>query len=252
MRGARRIARALAETLTRPARVLFTAATLFPLLLFAWVALGSDVEANWAAIYLSAAAPMAALALRPLGRWVLAAACANLLLVTLYAFHAATDALPLPSSQERILRDTHGFDDLADYLAGLSAPVIADRYPFAAMINFYQPQLAVVQWPGITRPSEYLRGRIVPLPRLADLQQTGFWLLARKFQAPQIPGFAAHATRTLYDCRGKPMRVLEGAQDYHRGAHCPQPLHVWRLYRYQRTRTGDDSALSSPSARPPS
>jgi hypothetical protein len=239
--GPRRIIRDLRASLGRPARALFTAATLFPLLLFGFVALGSDVEANWAAMYLTAAAPIAAVALRPLGRWALAAAATNLLLVTLYAVHAATDLLPLPPSQERILRDTHGFDALADYLAGLSAPVVADRYPFAAMINFYQPRLAVVQWPGITRQSEYLRGRIVPLPRLADLHRTGFWLLARKFQPPSIPGFASDATRSLYDCRGQPLRVLDGARDYYRGAHCQEPLHVWRLYHYRSS--GDAPGL---------
>ena len=231
--GPRRILRDLGASLTRPGRVLLGAAAAFPLLLFGLVALGSDVEANWAAMYLTGAAPIAAVALRPLGRWVLAAVAANLLLITLYAVHAATDLLPLPSSQERILRDTHGFDALSDYLVGLEAPVVADRYPFVAMINFYQPQLAVVQWPGITRPSEYLRGQIVPLPRLADLQRTGFWLLARKFQPPPIPGFESDATRTLYDCRDKPIRVLDGARDYHRGAHCREPLHVWRLYHYR-------------------
>jgi 4-amino-4-deoxy-L-arabinose transferase-like glycosyltransferase len=231
--GPRRMIRDLRATLTPPARALFTAGALFPLVLFGAVALVSDVEANWAAMYLTAAAPIAAAALRPLGRWVLAAAATNLLLVTLYAFHAATDLLPLPPSQERILRDTHGFDALAVYLEGLSAPVVADRYPFAAMINFYQPRLAVVQWPGITRPSEYLRGRIVTLPRLADLQRTGFWLLARKFQPPSIPGFESDATRSLYDCRGQTLRVLDGARDYYRGAHCREPLHVWRLYHYR-------------------
>ena len=218
--------------LTPQARSLFGAAALFPLLFFGLVALGSDVEANWAALYLVAAAPFLALLLQPMRRWALAAAAANLLLASVYALHAATGCPPLPDSAQRIVRESHGFAALAAHAATLPAPVLADRYQFAAMLNFHQPRLEVTQWPGITRPSEYGRGRITPAPSLEALQRSGFWLVSRKFSPPRIPGFEAVATHSAYACPGAPLRVLEHAAGWEAGG-CTDPANVWRLYRYR-------------------
>lgn len=210
---------------SRPARVLLTAATVFPLAFFGLVSLVSEVEANWPVMYLLSAAPLAAVWLRPLGRWVLAASAVNVLLVSLYAFHAATDALPLPDSQNRILRETHGFAELARVAAGLDAPVYADRYQTTAMLRFYQPDLGVSQWPGLTRPSEYLEGQIAP--RVDPSEVTGpFWLVTRFGAPPRIPGFQVERQRVLFDCAGQSLQ--EGVS-----APCRRPLHTWRLYRYR-------------------
>ena len=230
--GPRRIRADLSRTFDRPARALLAAGTLFPLLFFATVALISEVEANWSALYLIAAAPIAAIMLRPMARWVVKAAVVNLLLVSLYAFHAATALLPLPHSAERIMRETHGYDALASHAAGLQGPIFADRYPFAAMLNFHQPGLEVAQWPGITRPSEYERGRIAPIPSLGDLRQSGFWLVSRKFAPPTIPGFDAVETQMLFDCAGEPLRIVQGDAGFEHSPCGDQWQHVWRIYRY--------------------
>jgi len=213
--------------LTTPGRTLLLAASLFPLGFFALVALISEVEANWPAMYLLGAAPLAALWLRRARFWAWMAALANLALVTLYAFHAATAALPLPDSQNRILRETHGFAELAGIAAGLDAPVQADRYQLTAMLRFHQPDLtATSQWPGLTRPSEYLRGRIAPQvePRTVTAP---FWLLTRSGAPPEIPGFRVTTERRLFDCPGRPLS--EDAEPP-----CRRPLHRWSLYRYER------------------
>ncbi len=139
-----------ASSLAPHARILLIAATLFPLVFFGLVATISSVEANWPVMSLLTAAPLAALWMRRIRGWVLAAALANVLLVSLYVVHAATGALPLPDSQNRILRETHGFADLAQIAAGLDAPVYADRYQTTAMLRFYQPGLGISQWPGLT------------------------------------------------------------------------------------------------------
>ncbi|MGB5737232.1 MAG: glycosyltransferase, partial [Thiohalocapsa sp.] len=229
--GPRRIRRDLSAALARPARALLTAGILVPLLLFGSVALISDVEANWSALYLACAAPVAAVVLRPVARWALVAAATNLLLVSLYAFHAATALLPLPTSTDRIMRETHGYAALADHAASLPGPVFADRYPFAAMLNFYRPELAAPQWPGITRPSEYGRGRIAPIPSLEAVRRSGFWLVAYKFSPPEIPGFTAIATQSLFDCKGQPLQVLSGGVGWDAAA-CEAPYHAWRIYHY--------------------
>jgi hypothetical protein len=226
---------------------LLGAAALFPLGLFALVALGSEVEANWAAPYLVGAAPFVALLLqrcrsrsgteqgrRCAGGWALLAAGGNLVLISVYVLHAVTAFPPLPDAAGRALRESRGFEELAAYAARLPEPepVLADRYQFAAMLNFYQPQLAVSQWPGITRPSEYGRGQIAPLPDPDRLRQTGFWLLARKFSPPEITGFESVETRSLYSCPDGRFSVVDGAASWEAGG-CPNPSNVWRLYRYQ-------------------
>ena len=214
--------------LTIPGRMLLLAASLFPLGFFALVALISDVEANWPAMYLLGAAPLVALRLRRVRRWAWTAALANLALVTLYAVHAATAALPLPDSQSRLLRETHGFAELAEIAAGLDAPVHADRYQLTAMLRFHRPAdlAATSQWPGLTRPSEYLRGRIAP--RLDPQTVTApFWLLTRSGAPPELPGFSVTVARRLFDCPGRPLS--EGTEPP-----CRRPLHRWSLYRYER------------------
>jgi len=240
--GLGRIRRDLSTSIAAPARVLLSAGTLTPLLLFAAVALISDVEANWAVLYLTCAAPIAAVMLRPLTRWAMLAAAMNLLLLSLYAFHAATALLPLPQAAERrIMRETQGYAALADHAANLPGPVFADRYPFAAMLNFYRPDLKVAQWPGITRPSEYGRGRITPIPSLAAVRGSGFWLLAYKFSPPVIPGFEAVATISLFICPRQPLKVVDGGAGWD-AAGCEQPYHGWRIYQYVA-----DSSESEPA-----
>jgi hypothetical protein len=206
------------------ARPLLNAAALFPLAFFALVATSSAVEANWPAMYLLAAPAVLAPGLRGASRWVLTAAAGNLILASLYAVHAATGSLPLPDSANRILRETHGFRELAAMAAGLDAPVYADRYQLAAALRFYQPDLRTSQWPGIARPSEYLRGVIAP--RVGAETQTGpFWLLSRLPNPPAIQGFAATEQRRLYDCPA--LLLAETAEPP-----CANPVHRWQLYRY--------------------
>jgi 4-amino-4-deoxy-L-arabinose transferase-like glycosyltransferase len=230
--GVRRLRSDLSAAFDRPARTLLAASILFPLAFFAAVALISDVEPNWSALYLIAAAPVAAVAMRPIVRWAVLAVALNLLLVSLYALHAATALLPLPHAAERIMRETHGYDALTAHVATLPGPYFADRYPFAAMLNFHRPGLEVAQWPGITRPSEYERGQIAPIPSLGELEQSGFWLVSRKFTPPTIPGFVAVETQMLFDCAGEPLRIVQGDAGFEHSPCGDQWQHVWRIYRY--------------------
>ncbi|MEA3277372.1 MAG: glycosyltransferase family 39 protein [Pseudomonadota bacterium] len=226
--------RDLAATLDRQAGTLLAAATFFPLLLFGLIAGFSEVEPNWPGMYLISAAPLVAIVLERLWKWALAAAAGNLLLVSLYAFHGATGALPLPASHERILRETHGYAELAEKAAELEGIVFADRYQIAAMLRFYQPDLPVTQWPGITRPSEYLRGSVAEPITLGDIEQAGgFWLITRNSLPPTLPGFHAHSGTVLYDCKGMSLKPTKGSGASEEAPPCDKPLHVWRLYRYR-------------------
>lgn len=233
--------------LAQPARALLLAAALFPLLLFGVVASFSEVEPNWPAMYLPAAAALLVVWLRPKPAASLVAALANLLLLSLYAFHAATGALPLGDGQNRVLRETHGFSELAERVARLPGPVFADRYQLAAMLNFYQQRHQVSQWPGLKRPSEYSRGRIAPLPKMASLRRSGFWLLGNRATPVVIPGFSGQVVEVFIDCAGQSLLAAPwsefGQPDHEPTAQatlpmrnattCAKPLHQWWLLWYR-------------------
>jgi hypothetical protein len=216
----------------RHAQPLLITATLFPLGFFAVIASFSAVEANWPAVYLLTAAPLLSAWLRNQRRWLIGAALANVLLVTLYAAHAATGALPLPDALNRILRETHGFAELAQIVSTLDAPVYADRYQTTALLRFYQPQQEISQWPELSRPSEYLRGEIAPRVEPATMQQP-FWLVTRRMTPPALTGFGCTTARQIFDCATLPVQEATVAP-------CSQPLHIWQLYRYE------PSAISVP------
>ena len=212
---------------------LLWAGTLFPLAFFAGIAALSTPEANWPIVYLLCAAPLLAAALRPVRTWVWVGAGANVALVTLYAVHAATAVLPFGEGTDRILRETHGYPELALRVQDLNGPVFAGSYQIASMLRFYLPDRPVTQWPGITRPSEYLRGVIAPTPPLASLTDAGgFWLVQRRSNPAEIPGFAPREIRVLIDCKGAGLVETTPGSPQEANPPCRRPLHVWQLVRY--------------------
>ena len=212
---------------------LLWAGVLFPLAFFGWIATLGSPEPNWPAMYLLSAAPLAAQALSRVAVWVWAAAAGNALLLTLYAWHAATAALPLGDGADRILRETHGYPELAARAAALKGLVFADGYQTAAMLRFYQPDLAATQWPGVTRPSEYLRGVIAAPVGLEQIRRAGgFWLVGRRSDPPQIAGFVAQAPRVLIDCKGAGLVEVAAGSPAEANPPCRRPLHRWQLVRY--------------------
>jgi hypothetical protein len=212
------------------------AGALFPLLFFAWIASLGAPEPNWPAMYLLSAAALAAPPLARFAAWVCAAAAGNALLVSLYALHAATATLPLGRSADRILHETHGYRELAERAAALDAPVFADGYQTAAMLRFYQPGLAATQWPGVSRPSEYLRG-VIAAPIGPDQIRTAgsFWLVGRQSSLPSITGFTPQTPRVLIDCKGMPLTEVALGSRLETEPPCPHPLHRWQLVRYAAT-----------------
>lgn len=220
-----------APALVRPVavRALLVAGTVFPLGFFALVAAFSPVQPNWAILYLVTAVPLLVAGLGKFARSLLVTAGINLLLVSVYVFHARTGLLPLPDKQQRILYETHGFAALAAELAALPGPVFADRYQLVAMMRFYAPGLEITQWPGLFRPSEYLRGRLRPLADPEAVARAGgFWLLSRDPYRPAIPGFRLDRQRVLYDCLHQGPREALADQP----EPCPAPIHRWWLVRY--------------------
>jgi hypothetical protein len=169
---------------------------------------------------------------RPVVLWAAVAAAGNMLLLSLYAAHAATAALPLPQAAERVLRETHGYAPLAHHLRSIPGPIFVDRYQTAAMLNFYGTGRQVSQWPGLTRPSEYGRGHIAPLPDSAALHESGFVLVVWKYAVPEIENFSLTEASTVFDCRGQPLHIVPkiGWPD---DSPCGEDwVHIWRVLHY--------------------
>lgn len=224
----------LRGTLDDTALELLVTATLVPLGFFGLISGLSNVEPNWPGVYLLSAAPLAAIALRRTPGLTLAAAGLNVLVISVYVIYAATGFPPLPSRLERIARETHGYKELAMRAAQLHAPVFADRYQLTAMLHFYAPGLDVGQWPGITRPSEYLLGAVAKPPSLAVIDRAGgFYLITSRPVSPTIPGFRVHGEQELYDCRDLGLEAVGGATP-----RCEKPIHVWHLFRYRPATPG--------------
>ncbi len=98
------------------------------------------------------------------------------------------------------------------------------------MLRFYQPGLTISQWPGLTRPSEYLLGQIAP--RVDPATQTGpFWLVTRRAVPPILPGFTSAGGRTFYDCAGAPLAESAAPP-------CARPVHEWHLYHFNQSPAG--------------
>jgi len=210
------------------AQALLVTGSLFPLAFFALVATFSEVEPNWPVMYLSAAAPLVALAASRLRMWVTAAG-GNLLLVGLYVLHGSTGILPLPDGYNRILRETHGYSELAQRVASLPGPLFSDRYQIVAMTRFYAPHRQIAQWPGLSRPSEYLRGVIAPVVTREQVEQAdGFRYVGRRVLPMEIPGFRPRSQSSLFYC------MNDGLVEVPTGAPrpCPDPLHRWQLFAY--------------------
>jgi hypothetical protein len=132
------------------------------------------------------------------------------------------------------LRETHGYRALAAHVETLgSERLFADRYQTAAMLNFYGAGAPASQWPGLTRPSEYGLGRIVPIPSVEELRAKGFTLVSWKFWVPGIAGYEPVEAETVFDCRGRALHAVPGIA-WPDASPCGDDwLHVWRVLRYE-------------------
>lgn len=205
-----------------------------PLFIFGIISLFSKVEANWSAMYIVGASALAARYLTPWIKRPAVFAAVNALVVGIVVAHANTGFLPLREHRDRIMAETHGYEKLGELAAQLTGPVFSDSYQIASMLRFYQPELKIRQWPGITRDSEFLRR-----PELADLTYTDvragrvFYLITTDLVPPRIPGFSPLELSQLRDCKGSPLQVVTVEDAVDPETRCKALIHEWYLVRYE-------------------
>lgn len=226
------------ESLTT--RILIHSSVWVPLIFFGMLSPFSKVEANWSAMYIVGAAYLWVPFVLPASttRGLIAAA-ANMLLVGLLVAHARFPFLPLKG--DRILRETYGYQALGMTLAELPGPVFVESYQLFSMIKFYQPQLLLRQWPGLTRDSEATRNPVYFERTQDDMSKAGgFWLLINQLPAPKIIPYQALSLSLLRDCKSTKLQVItdprvanSGGSDWTNSL-CPKPVRTLYLVQYGR------------------
>lgn len=210
----------------------FKIACFVPLLLFLLLSLKGKIEANWAALYLMGAAPLLAYQAVRLGRHVMLGLCfsgfLNALLLGLVCLHTQKPFLPI--SKDRILRETHGYQELSEKVRSLGEPILADSYQITAMLRYYLPELSIAQWPHITRPSEFVRNpKFTEGFSWEDLKQKKtFWLVTTHENPILFPSFKESQRKSLLDCRDLFYVQSENLVP------C-EAIHHWHLVQYTYT-----------------
>ena len=214
-------------------RPLLVAAVVVPLAFFALVSLRSHVEATWPAVYVVGAAPL--LATFCARRLRLTVGLAGLNAVLLLALAAYVRAPIGCRADARIVREVQGYRELAALLdARLEGPVFGDRHQLVSELNFHAPRLALQQWPGIGRPSEYVRRPEWNHHTVESLTAAGgLWLVVERPLPPRLPGFTPVNGFVAYYCLGSGLITVDAFTGDEFRAPCPgRTVHRWLAVRY--------------------
>jgi len=218
---------------TNPAvRSLLMASAIVPLAFFAIASLWISIEPNWMALYIVGAAALFAASCGERLRVTIICAVVNAALVL---SAAAYTRVPLGAgSNNRMLRETRGYHELALWLGALKGPIFADRHQLIAELNYHAPQLRVRQWPGLLRPSEYLRRAAWAPDTVESLRAAGgFWVVTRKAILRRLPGFQPVEAFAAHDCLGTGLVTVRAFSTAKFQKPCPgHAVHEWIVVRY--------------------
>jgi len=223
--------------------VLLIAATVLPVAFFGLFALQTKVEANWAGVHVVGLSALAAPWLAKRMGIALGSGAVNVALVILATLHAA-GSLRFDSKgrPDRILKETAGYEELANWIEyhrlgkGLDVPLplFADSYQITSQLGFHAPAIKLMQWPGITRPSEFTRGaHWYGEGELQLATKDGFQIITTDLTPPRIPGFTPAAMLQLRFCLPNSIEVIDESEVQSAVPSCAKPLRRWQLISYQ-------------------
>lgn len=211
------------------------AAFWFPLLLFTMLAPFTKIEANWPAMHMAAGALLLVKHEAP-SQWVVRSIAVAHATVAIVLVLLASHLNFFPRARDnRLVVETAGYDQLAA-LVQKSLPdrkLAVDSYQLKSAFAVRAPNIMTVQWPGITRPSEYTRGSADD--RAAEkifLESDGFSLLSFDELPLELPGFTPKDLRGIRSC---PDGSLGEYGINHPVLPCEKGLRDWWITTYQRT-----------------
>ena len=211
---------------------LFFYSALIPLLIFLMFAANGKVEANWAAMYVFGAVPLLVQCFRPNFWLSVLGASLNVTLLIFAAHYARSPGMGVKAKFDRILKETYGYEKLSQFEKLQTKALYADTYQLVSMLNYYNPQLDVAQWPGYTRPSEFVQSETFwnkfSLESLKN--QKGFHVISHEKIPRVIDGFKAIDFSRIRDCKEGQLEVTNYSQDVE-ATHCTK-VHTWYLAEY--------------------
>lgn len=216
------------------ARPLLLSATFVPLVFFGIIALFAKVEANWSIIYMITAVPLVTPLLASRIRAVVVTTLLNVVAVS--GLLLASSCGILPNGKDRIKAESHGFAELARFVSSRPKPLFAETFQLVSMMKFYRPDIDVIQWPGLTRPSEFTRpGQVLTTSmdarEFSEVQK--FTLLTNTLPAPGIDGFELHSLEEVRDCGYFGVRINVAAYPSLYRPLCATPIHSWYILLYE-------------------
>jgi len=234
---ARRRQRTTLLEIPQPAlQPLMAAAALVPLGVFGSIAIFAKVEAHWAAVYMLAAPVFLVGFFQGRGRLLAGLTLLNVLLIggaLIHERHADTTTRGNPR-RDRLLRETHGYRQMAAHLATLPLPVLTENYQLNAMVNFYEPKIAAAQWPGLARKSEFVWRPQWQTILKADLDRSGgFYLLTNNGLPPRLPGFTPTAMTEIADCLELGLMLTPADPSGYKHPCRRRAVHQWYLIEYR-------------------
>ena len=225
------------KTTHRSGWALIQAATVWPLLFFGIVCPFTKIEANGPAMHMMTGAVILAGLWVGRWRWIwVALGIHSLVALVICLLATAPDLIPNGRSN-RLVVETSGYEQLTDFIGSRATnePIAVDTYQLRAALAYYQPNLHTVQWPGITRPSEFTRGDLDDVLLEQDiLKQHSMTLVTFEDFPPSIPGYIA---KQLEGIRACPDGSIGSFNVSHPVLPCEKGLREWWIVTYDKLPT---------------
>ena len=179
------------------------AAAFFPLILFGILSPFTKIEANWPAMHMSALAIWCARRAPIKSQTVFVATSIHVVVLGLLGMILWFPNYFPGARNNRLLLESKGYQTLGAWLNAIpgSDAIAVDSYQLKSAVGYYAPTKPVVQWPGITRGSEYTRGINDDLEiENVILTQSELTLISMDPTPRALPGFIATDYRGVRIC----------------------------------------------------
>lgn len=205
-----------------------------PLVLFGLLSPFTKIEANWPAMHMTAGAMLLISNYLPAPR-VIRSICMTHAMIALFLLFLGTHPEILPNARDnRLVVETAGYDQLATLVRETitDKKLAVDSYQLKSGLAARTPEFLTVQWPGITRPSEYTRGSSDDkLAEKVFLDSEGFSLLSFDDLPLELPNFTPIKLQGIRSCPDGSIGIYSVD---HPILPCEKGLRDWWITNYKK------------------